>query len=118
MERTKKDTKELLIQFKKIGGGSFRLKGGKIIKPNQVFFALPTDIPEAFLDAVKPVDGTNISKESVPKVLPVEVAPAAYSIEPGSVGWFNVVDGEGKPMNEKALRKDAADELLAELLAE
>ena len=40
------------ISWKKLGGGSFRLATGRIIKPNQIFDATEAEIPKAFRDVV------------------------------------------------------------------
>lgn len=44
-------------RWKKTGGGSFRLKSGKIVKPNESFRAKAEDIPKAFRDILIPLDG-------------------------------------------------------------
>jgi len=105
MERTKKVDK---VKFQKIGGGSFRLKNGRIIKPNQIFKAYPSEIPKAFTDLIKPLE--DIKEE------PVEIIDTVYTLNSRSVGWWDVVDIDGKIMNENALRKEAAEELLNNLL--
>lgn len=109
MERT-------TIRWKKIGGGSFRMASGKIIKPGQVFTAREDEIPTAFRNVVVPLDVTLVSPvEAEPEV--VKVAKAEYTVvsRKSSKSWFDVVNAEGKVLNEKALKKEQAEELVKTL---
>lgn len=132
---------ENTIRYRKIGGGSLRWKG-KIIKPNEVFSALPDEIPEAFrrhLVAIDPepeeapfapVQKLMIRKkepsgqdygngEDSPDSAPDEetVPDGDYLIQPKGVGWFEIVNtASGKVINEKSLRKADAEKLLQELV--
>ena len=92
------DPNEGKIHYKKIGGGTFRMANGRIIKPNQRFWALPEQIPDGAKHVVIPVN----PEEEPPRITPVETT---YSIETGAPGWYNVVDSNGKRMNEKQLRQ-------------
>ncbi len=99
------------IKWKKIGGGTFRMASGKIIKPNQEFMAVPEEIPEAFRDVIRPL-------EYVPE--PVEVSattPQTYEIVHRSYGWYNIIDSQGKKVNEKSLRKAEAEAMVEQLYA-
>lgn len=98
-----------LPRWRKTGGGSFRMANGRIIKKNQVFHAAPDQIPESFRNVVVPVDGVEEK--------PVEIVDPSYTIESGTPGYYNVVDTNGKKMNEKQLRQDAAQEMVEALLA-
>ncbi|OQY11131.1 MAG: hypothetical protein B6I31_05530 [Desulfobacteraceae bacterium 4572_19] len=105
MERTIKSDMPI---WKYIGKGSFTTKAGVIIKSNQVFNALEDDIPFAFRDV--------IILQNEPKQEVTEVQQDSfYSKQEVIKGWYNVVDTEGKILNEKKLRSDAADELIEEL---
>jgi len=95
MERTK-GNKDKLIRWKKVGGGSFRM-GNQIIKPGQVFSARLIDIPEGSRDIIVPVDKLPADiKEDIKAV------DAAYSIKHRSGKWYDVVNTNGKVINEKA----------------
>ena len=112
MERKRKQK----VLFRKIGGGSFRTKKGKIIKPNETFLAYPEDIPDAFKDTIIPV-------EEPPEVEPEPDETDAeeyYLIEEreNAPGWFDVVNADGKAINETALREKDAKELLKRLIGE
>ena len=123
MKRTKAQ------KWRLAGGGFFyaTINGKKrIIKPGQIFEARSEEIPEGFRDVIFPVSEDKealIPSPIQPKEEPKEVEPIPaeeapepkYFIEKRAAGYFNVVDVNGKVMNEKALRKDAADELLASL---
>lgn len=125
MERTKINTVNITeeqVRFKKIGGGSFRL-GNRIIKPGQVFMAFPSEIPKGFRDVVVAID-TNfkfeakpVTKETPPPA-PVIVTPPKYSIQPRgkSLYLFDVVDAQGKVLNEKALKKEIAEKFVEDLM--
>ena len=116
MERDKTNTvvDDGKIRYKKIGGGSLRF-GGKIIKPQQIFKARPDEIPEAFKDVIIPLD------EVKEKQLTEEAIPAGkvaeYILQPraNSKLWFDVVDSQGKVLNEKALKKEVAERLIADM---
>lgn len=96
------------IRWRKTGGGSFRMKGGRIIKPGQIFEATLDEIPEAFRDIIIPLD-------ELPQETPL-ISSVKYEIKMKTGGWFNVVESvSGKAMNEKGLRKEDAEKLLADL---
>ena len=99
------------IMWKKVGGGSLRLNG-KIIKPGQTFRAHPDAIPEAFKDLIIPLEKV-IAKDEPPIV----VNKATYNIvsRGKSKTWFDVVDGNGKILNEKALSKETAQKLIDDI---
>lgn len=98
-------------RWRKLGGGTFRMANGKIIKQNQVFEATTDEIPIAFRDSIVPIDGE----------IPIAEQPALksstkYELRTKGVGWFDVINTETtKPINEVGLRKEAAEKLLQEL---
>jgi len=111
---------DVVQKWKKIGGGSFRLNG-KIIKPGQTFKAAENEIPEAFRDLIILAEDAPVGigkrptprKVKAPEIKPVEVT---YLVKPReTVGWFDVVDSNGKALNEKALRKEIAEKLVRDL---
>jgi len=116
MERTKK-TKEVdasaekKVEFRKTGGGTFRLANGRIIKPGQVFKVYPSQIPKSFRDSLLPLQDLPPS----PEERKIDVADPNYSLVARGGGWFNVVDANGKVMNQKALKQAEADKLLDDL---
>lgn len=85
------------------------MASGRIIKKNQVFHADPDQIPEGFRNLVVPVDGVEEK--------PIEIVTPSYTIESGSPGWYNVIDANGKTMNEKQLRQADAQKMVEALLA-
>ena len=104
--------------FIKTGKGTFRLANGKKVKPNEVFQAYPEDIPEAFRDVIKPYGQDKQVEEVFQVTGKVEDPTPIYSIqETDSVGWWNVVDSQGKVVNENKLRKNDAEELVNQLNA-
>jgi hypothetical protein len=111
MERTKK-TEDGKIKWVKQGGGSFRMTSGKIIKPGQTFFAHPNDIPEGFRDTIVPLDKLPPETSDT-----IDVVKTEYKVQQRGESnlWYDVVDGEGKVINEKALKRTAALELIKAL---
>jgi len=99
------------ISWKKLGGGSFRLATGRIIKPNQIFDATEAEIPKAFRDVVVPV-------KPLPPEPKLEVVSGGYSVRHRGSNWYDVMDGQGKTLNEKALRQDDARRLIESLTGE
>lgn len=117
MERTKKVTKsseeeipvEPVIRWKKLGGGSFRMRN-RVIKPNQIFSAPASEIPMGFRDVIVPVDELPepVTRMVTPKI-------SEYKIVKRDKGnWFDVFSGD-KQINEKALTKEAAEKLIETL---
>lgn len=93
----------------------------RIIKQNQVFMARLEDIPEGFRDTIVRVDGEVSTPAPTPaepvveeKKIPTDADPEFFMKLRGG-GYYNVVDGNGKILNEKALRKVAAEALIASL---
>lgn len=113
----KRSKEKGVVLWVKTGGGSFvaDINGRRrTIKPGQQFSARLEDIPEAFRDTVVPVDGAEL-KVAEAEVEPVDVAKLEYTISPRGGNWFDVLDSNGKQVNEKSLRKDAAEELISSL---
>ena len=100
------------VRWIKSGGGSLSLRDGREITAGE-FTAHPDDIPQAFRDVVKPASGKE-PEPPVPK-LPPPIS-TTYSIKTaGLPGKFNVVDGQGKAINEKGLTAAEAKTLLGSL---
>lgn len=103
------EDEEELMRFRKIGGGTFRMASGKIIKPNQVFTAKASEIPQGARKFVIALSGS-FEEAETPKR-----ADLKYSLRVRSPGWYDIVDGEGKVINETALREAQAREMLKSL---
>ena len=110
MQRKKEDKSE----FIKHGGGSLRLPG-RIIKPNQKFLAYDHEIPKGAWDLVTRLSGTPTGP--VPENVPIKVEPSTYTLDHVAGGWYNILDSEGKVVNEKKLKKEEAQEKLEQLEA-
>ena len=125
MERVKSESSKLK-RWKKIGGGSF-LMGNRHIKTNQKFTAYEEEIPKTFRDAVvllgevedavevKPKATEEVSAAEQSAETPKPTTPAKYFVKKRSAGYYNVVDQDGKIINEKALRIAAAEALVETL---
>ena len=124
MERTKKvnaenteEVKESKPLWKKVGGGSLRM-GNRIIKPGQIFEAYPEEISPAFRNVVIPQSEGAIFREDAPKgVPPVAGIKPVYKLQPHgkSLFLFDIVDADGKVLNEKSLKRDVAEKLIQDL---
>ena len=118
MERTKQNPDAIL--YKKEGGGSLTIKiNGRLslIKPGQKFYAREEEIPQAFKDVVVEVEPDKAAEVKKVKEDKIEQATAPkFELQHRSGKWWDVVNEAGKVQNEKALDKDAAQELLNTLL--
>ena len=139
MERTKKiETVQEEIQkeywFKKVGGGVLYIigKNGKkeIIKPNQRFQATLDQIPKAFRDTVIPQEEIPTTEKKMPQPKAEIIKMPIYSIalyeyteeEKAAEGFdetvelFNIVDAKGKVINGKPLAKEAAEQMIKDIM--
>lgn len=118
-QRGSKVAEDGKILWKKNGGGSaiLRIDGNKRrIKPGETFLAYPEEIPLAFRDVIVPLDGNPI-KFVTEDEKPVKVVSPAYTLRPrgNSKTWWDVVDAQGKVLNEKGLTKEIAERFKADL---
>lgn len=100
---------EDLKKWKKIGGGPLILNN-RYIKPGQVFYAFEYEIPKAFRDVVVelPFDGDG---EKVKITSDVKLKKE-FSLKHKGGGRYDIVDSEGKVLNETAMKKEEATEFL------
>lgn len=121
VEVPQEDTNKL--HWRKIGGGSLRLPNA-IIKSGQTFYAHEHEIPKAFRDMFECLDDK--TTQHVKKAAAVADLPehpeteAAYSVVPAGEGFddlFNVVNENGKPINEQPMELSAAEDLKEQLEA-
>jgi len=103
MER-RRDTK---LRWKNFGFGKFMTRDKRTILPGQEFLADVQDIPVAFRKTIRPLD--KVEEDLVPSV------EVLYKVEKRGGSWYNVVDANGKIMNEKALTKVGAEEFVKKL---
>lgn len=119
MERTERQK----VKFKKVGGGSFTM-GNRIIKPGQVFEAFAEDIPMQFRNVVVPFEaagqiwGTEATVKNETPILTKDAIKPVYTLQSRGINglWWNIVDAQGKVLNEKALKKEVAEKLIEDLL--
>lgn len=98
-----------LIKWKYFGKKPFRIRGGrKIVKPNETFDAAESEIPQAFRDLIVPV-------KPLASEPPVEVIDSGYQLRHRAGNWYDILDAQGKVVNEKALRQDEARRMLEAL---
>lgn len=113
MKRTaKKKSADGKVRFRKIGGGSFVL-GKRRVKPNETFFAFPHEIPKEFRDVIIPLE--EIPEETA-KGKVVSVKPEYRLQRRGTTTWYDVVNENDKVMNEKALHRNDALDLIKDFL--
>ncbi len=89
-------------------GATFRYNN-KIIKPGEVFQEDPANIPQAFRDVLQPIfDG--LESVQSPKVM--ETPKVKFIIiEQAETGLFDVVNLNGKAINDAGLTFQAAEDL-------
>jgi hypothetical protein len=103
------------IRFKKEGRGVFRHRG-HIYRPGEIFWAHPSEISMQFRDMIKPVDPAELPVDgSVEVKEELVIKPAYTKVKRETSEFWDIFDGEGKQVNEKALRKEQADEYLESL---
>ena len=101
------------IRWRKISG-TLILRDKTVIKPGQTFMARPEDIPKVFRDTVVPVNPEELLDPEA--VLPsVEPEPPSYIIKGIGPGRYNVLDGQGKAVNEKPMSLADAERLVENL---
>ncbi|MCK9525840.1 MAG: hypothetical protein M0R49_07915 [Limnochordia bacterium] len=112
--KPKPETGPPLIQWRKNGPGSLRLKTGKIVKQNEVFWAKESDVSPAFRKCIAPIDpNTYIAEKEKPLV--VEKATYTIATSKADKGKFDVVNHAGKVINEKPLSLEEAEDLVGAL---
>lgn len=108
MKRTRNISENAIWWLKK-GGGRMYLADGRVVKQGEKFQASEADVNglEVWLEPLE-------EKPSIVKPVGVK---AAFFLRQRSAAWWDVVDNQGKVVNENALRKGDAEELQAELEA-
>lgn len=122
-DRVKKKRREWFIKDK--GRGTFRLKSGKKIKPNEQFLAYEYDIPEVHRDLIHKLDGSEYTRLTAEEQEQEEEAERETVNQGGyykkqrenAAGWFDVYDPQGNTVNESAAREDDADKWVESLNA-
>ena len=99
MERTK-------IRWKNTGRGNLTLADRRVIRAGEIFVAAESEISKAFRDVIKPVDPIPVVAEPV-----IVAAKITYELKHRGAGWWDVVNQNGKVVNEKAMKKADAEEM-------
>ena len=94
--------------FRKIGGGSLRLFN-RIIKPNERVLIKESNIPIAFRDLMVPL-------ENLPEPVTIKSTKVAkshvYSLKQKGNGLYDVVNENGKKINQEPFSKVEAEGLI------
>lgn len=99
------------IWWVKQGRGNLSF-AGKRIEPGEKFLAHPDQISEYFRDVVKPLNAQDLVEEEP------EIQEPEYVMEHKGYGWYVILNKQsGKQINESNLRKQEAENMLAELKA-
>lgn len=101
------------LRWLKTGGGAFYL-GNQIIKPGQTFEAHIDELPAAFMDTIQCLDTEELQKENAKRsqMVSPEITYKLKKVK-GIENLWNVVNSEGKVLNETPYEEEAAKELLA-----
>lgn len=97
------------IWWKKKGGGTMRLKDGRVIKSGDKFQATEYEVfgLTTWLEPLSP-----LPSQLKPKI---EVEPPKFFLRSRGNSWWDVVDVNGNVINDHALRQPQADQLKQEL---
>lgn len=99
-----------MIKWKSLSS-TFRMRRNgklKIIKPNEVFSAYEHEIPRSFRDVVVPL-------EDLPAEQPLEVVASGYQLRHKGAGRYDILDAQGKAVNEAPLSKEEAQTMIVAL---
>lgn len=117
MERSKKEIttqpQPIKLVWEKIGGGSLRWDN-RIIKPGEKFEATLEELPVAFMDTLICLDNENLQKAQTAVKREQQTPETLYHLKKSktSKGYWDVVNEEGKPLTDKPMEKESAEELL------
>jgi hypothetical protein len=95
-------------------GGKFYRADGRCVLPGQKFMANENEIPKAFRDVIKPL--TPIIPIASAKIVSKQYHLRSYT-EGENEGLFDIVDNNGKVLNEKPLDEDNAQIIMKALKA-
>jgi hypothetical protein len=84
------------------------MASGKIIKPNEAFWATPSEIPKSFQDVIRPVN-------PIPETPEIETVDVGFHLRAVENGLFHVVDGRGKVVSQDPMSEDEAKAVLDKL---
>jgi hypothetical protein len=115
-EELEEVVQEPRLRWSHTGGGSFWLNN-HIIKPGQVFYAKASEVPEAFRDQLKPLDGTPDPDRKPVVGVQSTFKMVALEAEGDEEVKYNVVNEKGKAINGKPLTEEKAKALLQDLQA-
>ena len=102
------------IWWQKKGGGAFMFHG-KLIRGTEKFRAAPSEIPVAFRDLLVALEDYVDPTVTPDPLLAVKKAVYTMQLKGKSKSLYDVVNEQGKPINEKALSKEVAENLLNDL---
>jgi len=113
IKEIEKEVGPVLLSWKKIGGGSLHWNN-RIIKPGETFEAALEDLPKAFMDTLECLEPNELQKVTEKQTRESQTIEILYKLEEadGSEDLYNVVNEEGKAINEAPLPKESAEELL------
>lgn len=101
-----------MFRMKKIGGGGLHLHN-RIIKPGQVFIARMEEIPKAFMNTILVMEQVS---GPVKKGVQLSKAPKPiYTKQITKNGLYNIVDKNGKILNEQPMTEKDADDTIRKL---
>ncbi len=101
-----------MFRMKKIGGGGLHLHN-RIIKPGQVFIGRMEEIPKVFMNTILVMEQVS---GPVKKGVQFSKAPKPiYTKQITKDGLFNIVDKNGKILNEQPMTEKDADDTIRKL---
>jgi hypothetical protein len=111
MERTI-NPDEGKILWKKTDG-TFRLPDRRLVRKGDTFWARLEDIPIPFRDTIVPVTQEGADQVNGIPAEKIEAVETVYTkLKRDNGNWWDIIDKQGKVVNEKALREEQADDYL------
>ena len=104
------DEKSEMLRWQKIGGGDLHI-ANHILKPNERFWAARESLPQGFLDTIVLLSEEEGRKEKIE--MSEKPSDYGYRIRARGGGWYDIVDKDGKQFNERSMRVDEANEMIA-----
>lgn len=105
--------KEGEIKWRKTAG-TLKLRDGTVVGPGGTFMARPEDIPKVFRDTILPVNPEELLDPAM-VLAPIKPQIPNYTIKSCGPGRYNVLDSQGKPVNEKSMTLADAERLMENL---
>lgn len=87
----------------------------RIIKPGEVFLAKLDEIPTGFHDVIVCLDKIPKKEQQTKEEKELTQTEPLFTLHDKGGNWYDVINPEGKAINDKSLRRADAEELMEAL---